>query len=71
MKLKHIDWGKLQEKVYKEYDISKINPENICCKEGCFCDNHLNQTDLICISYFKGECPNIKCTKSHVNWESF
>ncbi|CAD8064170.1 unnamed protein product [Paramecium sonneborni] len=65
---KHIDWCKLREEVYKQYNVSEINPEKINQKQENKYIIHLKNQNL-CIENLKGICPNLKCKQIHCDWE--
>ncbi|CAD8051061.1 unnamed protein product [Paramecium primaurelia] len=66
---RHLSWDKLRKEVYNQYNVTQINPENICENDKCNCIYHLDTFQNMCLNYFKGECPNKKCLKIHCDWE--
>ncbi|CAD8068087.1 unnamed protein product [Paramecium sonneborni] len=65
---RHISWQDLREEVYQQYNIAEINPEIINeSGESQYAQNLINKN--LCIKYLKGECPELKCSRIHCQWE--
>ncbi|CAD8064174.1 unnamed protein product [Paramecium sonneborni] len=68
-KLDHLTWDDVKKKAEKFSKIQFTNPELLCMKKECTCDNHPEDFSKYCIPYLKGWCPKKNCDAKHVNWE--